>query len=411
MRKFYGKVATALVAVVALIMFLFAGGAQSAPASPAPAKVEVLKVGVPTTLSGGAMPWGVGQLRGIDLVFGEQNAAGGITIGGKTYMLQTVPYDNLYLPDKNIEAVTKLLHNDKVKFIVSHGGGPTTAAQSITEPAKLIYFSAGFGTEILAKGKNYTFRPALSSYEASEAMWPWIAKKYPQVKKLAITGPNDESGWGTARDITKFAKNEGVTVIEPVFYERGLTDFTALLTGLLAKNPDAIDTGGTPPAHSALMIKQVRELGYKGLLLSNCPASASVINKIAGAKPAEGYIGSLFRFDMTGPKSTPELKSWYDRYTAKFGEELVVEASHLGGVPAEILVQAIVKANSLETDAIKKVLETEKFDTHYGKVWFSRGDVYGVPHQLVVPVPILVFTDGKWVVVDYVQQPGAKPAK
>ena len=62
------------------------------------------------------------------------NKQGGLTIGGKKYMIEYHIYDGKYDTDTSRAAVEKLVYQDKVSFIVSTFGAGTFAALPVTEP-------------------------------------------------------------------------------------------------------------------------------------------------------------------------------------------------------------------------------------------------------------------------------------
>jgi len=80
-------------------------------------------------LDGPAAALGLGMKLGLEAAFAEINKAGGVK--GRKLELKSV--DDGYEPNKSIEAVKKLLSDDKVFAIAGPVGTPTSAA---TQPAR-----------------------------------------------------------------------------------------------------------------------------------------------------------------------------------------------------------------------------------------------------------------------------------
>ncbi len=54
------------------------------------------------------------------------NAAGGVKVGNRRYMVELVPFDTRYQPDLALRGVKKLIGEDQVKFILMLGGNDFT---------------------------------------------------------------------------------------------------------------------------------------------------------------------------------------------------------------------------------------------------------------------------------------------
>ena len=124
----------------------------------------------------------------------------------------------------------------------------------------------------------------------------WL--KIIQVKTVAFIEPNDASGWSVEKDCRRNAEKNNLKIVFSQFYERGTSDFYPLLNKLILQNPDVIDFTGAPPGDQALIVKQARELGYKGKTFSATTMDPPEFCKIAGTQNAEGHISNthdLFR--------------------------------------------------------------------------------------------------------------------
>jgi branched-chain amino acid transport system substrate-binding protein len=99
-------------------------------------------------LEGPAQALGQGMRQGLLAAFAEANRAGGIA--GRQLELKSV--DDRYEPEKMIEAMKKMLGEDKVFAIVGPVGTPTAnAGQPIATEAKVPFIRPLFGRRIPAQ--------------------------------------------------------------------------------------------------------------------------------------------------------------------------------------------------------------------------------------------------------------------
>ena len=50
------------------------------------------------------------------------------------------------------------------------------------------------------------------------------------------------------------------------YYQRGTTNFAAIATRVMGANPDAIEMSSVPPGDAAILVKQLLEAGYEGVI-------------------------------------------------------------------------------------------------------------------------------------------------
>src|SRR3979490_2995699 len=147
--------------------------------------------GQATALEGPASALGQGMKMGLEAAFAEVNKAGGVK--GRKLELKSV--DDGYEPTKSIEAVKKLLEEDKVFAIAGTVGTPTSAAtQPIATAAGAPFIGAFTGAEFLRE----PYKPLVMSIRASyfqetEAMVEHLTKDL-GASKIAIMYQDDAFG-------------------------------------------------------------------------------------------------------------------------------------------------------------------------------------------------------------------------
>jgi branched-chain amino acid transport system substrate-binding protein len=388
MRKFDKTFWTLLTILAMAAVFIL-------PLSP-PAAAKDLKMGAIFPLSGRGATWGMAAQKAITVKQKEVNARGGLKVGGESYKLEIIWEDDKYNAASGRMAAEKLVNRDRVKFILgSQSSAVILAVQPITEPNSILFLVNSYAKEVLAPDKPYTFRMVLTSNEILQGMYPWMIKTYPNLKTVAFIEPNDATGWSVEKDCQRVAAQNKYQVVFSQFYERGTSDFYPLLNKLILAKPDFVDFSGSAPGDQALMVKQMRELGYQGKTFASTTIDPAEFCKIAGVKSSEGHISNTH--DLLGAYTTEGQKKYYDDYLAIHGKPFdpVTPKYHLY---LDILIQAIEKAGTLDSIKVREVMEkTEEWQTIFGPAKFGGKEYYGIKRQIVTPVYISEVTDGKLV--------------
>jgi branched-chain amino acid transport system substrate-binding protein len=386
---------------VLFLMPLFAGKITQAAA-----EEKTLVIGTTLPLSGPAAAWGLGLSRMNDFFAEDTNGKGGLKVGGDVLKVKTIAYDNKGMPSEAAANATKLVHNDKIKYLIGGVIAATGMAElPVTQPAKVVTTSLWWGKEILGPDKPFSFRQTVSQLEIAPAMYSWISKNNPKIKTMAQINPNDTSGWDTAAAIRDAATSNGIQVVAEEFFERGTKDMYPFLTKILAKKPDLIDVAVAAPGDGAVIIKQLYELGYKGAKAWTCGTNPIQIIQLCGNDAAEG-LWFAYGQNLEGSNSTPQTRALARRYKEKFNEDLAPH--HVTSYAmCEILTRAMVEAGTMDTEAVTKVVEkTHKFETVFGPYVLLGKQKYGIDRQFVHRMMLAQARGGKPVEIEWLLLPG-----
>jgi branched-chain amino acid transport system substrate-binding protein len=355
---------------------------------------EALKIGVIGPMSGGAAQWGLHLQNGAELKAQEINASGGLKVGQQTYNLQIVPYDHKSNAAEAITVTNKLIFQDGVKYIVGNAIGSTTAAaQTITEPNKVLFTFISFGKAALGPKLPYSFRTDLSDVEVVGPFYRWLSANKGNLKRVAILNPNDQSGKGAGAQMVAAAKTLGMTVVAEEYYDRAANDFYPIITRISAQKPDFIDFGASSPGSAGLIAKQLYEMGFKGVRGWTSGVNLASLVEISGKEAGEGVL-SPWSVNLTNPDAPPALKKFAKDYRAKFNE--APDAIGLSNyVALDVLTQAMTKAGSIDTDKVKDALASGIFDAASGKISVGGMETYGINRQFLRPVVITEIRNGE----------------
>jgi len=384
-----------ITAAAALALLMVVSGA-----APAGAAEKTLTIGLLGPLSGAAASYGVELQRGAEMKTDEINKAGGLKIGGDVYKLKLVAYDQKAQAAEAATATNKLVFQDKTKYIIGNAVGATcNAAQTITEPNKVLFAFVCWGTSNLAPDKPYSFRSMLSQWELAEPFYRWVKETHPNIKRVAAISPNDTSGKDTNTAVVKALKSLGFEVAGDEYYERGTKDFYPILTKVLAQKPDMIDVAAAPAGEAGLILKQALELGFKGAKGWTAGTNPFTIISVAGREAAEG---------VWSPANTNVKSEHVNSAVRKFGEAYEKRYGEVPGVIAvanyaafDVFAQAMQRAGSVDTERVLDVLTKERFETVWGPLVIGGKETYGIDRQFLYPLVISEVRGGQ--VVDLAQ--------
>lgn len=250
---------------------------------------ETLKLGVHASFSGAAAIFAQGMQSAAELTAEDIKNAGGLKIGGKTYEIAIKAYDDKYKAQDAVTAMDRLIHEDNIRFVVGPlGSAAAVATRAKATEGKVITFTMGFTPRALGAEAPYAFRPVITTGEFTDPQLDWVLKQAP-VKRVRALLPNDETGQQMGASGQKAYRERGVT-LDVDYFERERVDFVPILTRILPQ-ADALEIGGVAPLTTGLIIKQARELGFKGpMFVTGGDVTAEVV-KIAGKAATEGvYI-------------------------------------------------------------------------------------------------------------------------
>jgi branched-chain amino acid transport system substrate-binding protein len=387
---------------VLLLVVLLVGASAIVACAPAAQEVtsKTIKFGVCQPLTGPAAGYGMPVLYGVEIIADTINSEGGVKIGGVNYLIEVIAEDDGFTSDGAKAAAEKLVFRDKVKFIFggcdSHD---TIGLQMVTVPNKVLTFNSAWSSDVLRNPETkqavpYTFKLMQTPHESIRGVWEAIRKAHPEVKKVALFTCNTLSGhWGQELS-DRLLRYLGYDVVYNGYFEYGMPDFTPELSKVLATNPDIIHGNATGVMDWGTVIKQSREMGYKGLFMMELGLGGDVLFSVATPKDAEGFIA--IDYDWHGPNATPELKAIMDKFVAKAGYSF--PALCCWPIFSGCLMQAMQKAGSIDdTDKIAEILETTTFSSQGVTVRFAGKEYYGANSALVIPMTVVEVKGGVFV--------------
>ena len=353
----------------------------------AQAAAKVLKVGIVLPLSGPISFVGVGLARAAELYFDKVNDEGGLQLGADTYKIKAIVEDSKFDPVGAAAAAKKIVFKDEARIVIGEIQPAVSAAiYQVCESAKALHVLAhidapGVPGDVSAKSKW-----AVRLNPTSDCNWPmnydYVRKTYPQAKRIYMIFPPVDLPTEKAK---KLAEEKGFTVTGQVVFEGMTQDFLPYYSKALTTTPDVVQAANN--AQAGFQVRTGRQLGFKGVFISDSPLSPSIIANTAGPD----YSYDILTNGIDVAHATPDMKDNMVRWAKKFKEPYFEDAPLMLGA-MEALVEAIKKASSPEPEKILAAFDSMtapgSIQTCWGPAHMGGAKKYGVNRVLARPVPM-----------------------
>ncbi len=311
------------------------------------ASAEEMVVGFTGPLSGPAAEYGQDCMYGVDLAIKEINAAGGVTVKGKTYTFKMERLDDRMDPTLAKNNAMRLVNQNKAMAVFSPNFTAAASIMGIPEHNFIIVAYTSIHT-LLEKGHDMiiTAVPNFMTYARLFADSAW-EKGYRDCAMVVTTGGYGDA-WRKAFHDFWVGKGGNIVGDFPANYYAD-TDYSSQLTAALAKKPDFLLIGG-PSAPTVLVIEQARALGFKGGFVLIDQAKPDYIAKvIKDMKMLEGMISTGALKDLPLPSAAGFNARYKAAYKRDMGAECVLHYNSM-----YVLARAMERAQSTDARVIRQ---------------------------------------------------------
>ena len=306
------------------------------------------------------------------------NKRGGITIGGKKYLVEIKYADDESNAQTSARLVERFINQDHVNFLLGPYGSATAfATAAVVERYKVPMVEGnGSSEKIFNQGFHYIFAVLSPARRYLEGIVALSLQQKPKPKTLAVVAANDLFSLEVASGAADYAKAHGMTVVYNNKYPADTTDVSSIVSGIKATNPDLILNGGH--LQDALLLQKgfkeqnVLPKAYGYSVGPDTPDFRKALGRDANAvfggtqwAPVVKYKGAP-GFISTAPE-------YAKQFEAKYGH---VPDYHNAESTASCLAfqYALEKAGTLDPQKVRDALASLDVTTFYGILKFdSRG--------------------------------------
>jgi branched-chain amino acid transport system substrate-binding protein len=236
---------------------------------------------------------------------------------------------------------------------------------------------------------DYVFRVCFIDPFQGQVMAKFAANTL-KVKNVAVLRDikNDYSV-GLADFFVDNFKKMGGTIVADESYSAGDTDFSAQLTSIKSKKPDAVFMPGYY-TEVGLVARQAKKLGLNAPLMGGDGWDSPKLVEIGGDSMNGNYYSN--HFSVSDP--SPAIQKFVTEYKARYSATPDALAG-LGYDAASILFDAIKRANSTDGAKVRDAIaSTKDFPGVTGKITLDKD------RNAVKPAVVLQVKDGK---LEYVE--------
>ena len=346
------------------------------------------RIGVMESLTGPGETYGTVASQAKQMAADEINAAGGIN--GRR--LEFVVEDSKCGAQDAISAYNKLTKVDGLRIILGPScSSAMLAVAPLAEADGVILFSGLASNPDIANAGDYIFRTQISDVrvgiDTGNTLWE------DGIRTLATITETTDYAEGVRRTSVAQFEQRGGRAVAAEKYQSDTIDFRTQLAKLFAVNPDALHIAPQSEFSAGAIVKQAREVGYRGPIYAETVSVGTTALDIAG-DAATGMKAITADLDPDNEKAQEVLADFRERYS------YVTLPWHLGSAYDDVYIAAeCLKQTGDDKDA-------DGFrDCLYGITWSgaigdnysfdANGEVVGLSRVVVEVLPLAERTENR----------------
>lgn len=364
-----------------------------------------VKAGMLLAMTGAGSFFGDVMSKGAQLAADQIKAAGGMD-----YQIEIADHKNGDVPTALTE--TKRMISDGITVLQTSYGAPSEAIAPLVGEAPVLTMNGG-GSSPGQLSKPFLWQNRMVFAEDPNAgITAWIHSKYPDAKRLALVGTQENGVQTFTTTAPANWKAVGGEVVASEQHDVGTTDFKALAAKIKAANPDVIQTFSFGD-DVGYLVKDFRAAGITVPIVGiEYTAQAA---KVAGPAFDTFVFGTDF-YNVDNPN--PWNQCFVEAYRAKYNEDPEYYGSNYYEQVFVFweLVKRVIAAGGDPNDpkALQDALMADpKFKSVYGGSDSSVGEVVfdTNDHSISKPMGVFLVKDGKPVLDQEIVKikPGADP--
>jgi branched-chain amino acid transport system substrate-binding protein len=349
--------------VVALLVFNSNGLAQT------------VKIGAVVPLTGRYAALGAQVKAGYEIGVLHQNAAGGVSVGGKKMQLELVMLDDESDPTKTVARLETLATQGVAVYLGGAGSDLHAAAASIGDKNKIPYLGVAFAFHGIHKqGLRYLFSPFPKSPDLTTETFVFLDAMIPAAqrpRKVALFLERTDWGKEMGSLWESTAKKHGYQIVASGEYAPGSKDFSDLILKAKAAGAETVLTLPSPP-DGMTIVKQMKELDFNPKVHLFIRAADPPVWSQNLSKDGDYVLLSPgWHFAAKYPKVT-EVNESHQKLFNRPADPIVGPSYAC----IQILANAIERAGSLDHERIRAAVAATNMTTVVGPVKF-RSDGTG----------------------------------
>src|SRR5436309_8105310 len=385
-RRLATRTTTIIVIVIVAIVIVSGGGtyyyinyvAPKPISCTLPSGRDAITVGFTISLTGTYNVEGSKSLAGIEAAACWINSNGGVTVNGKTYNIVLDYHDDASSQSNISPLYTSIITQDHAQFLLApYSSGLTGTAATLAEQNNLVMLSHGGSSDsIWTKGYKNVFGVLSPASTYFNHAIDWLKANYPD-DKLAFLYAGDSFSIAASAAGSRYAMQQGLRVVYNQSYPTTAQDLSSQLTAAsqVEKADDLL--GGGHYDDGLKIVQQLSSVGWKPRFISllvavtepkfqqqlggaaNLVTGPSQWETIVTYSPAKAQAAGILWYGPT--------ESQFVDYYSKQNAGSPTYHSGEAGAAIIVLADAIQKANSFDTTAVRQTLYGLHIMTFFGQ--------------------------------------------
>lgn len=267
------------------------------------------------SLTGGDATFGQSTKMGVELALADLTASQEGKIGGLP--VRVVSEDDQGKAEEAANAVQKLINQDQVFAVIGEvASSRSIAAAPICQQAGVPMVSPSSTNPKVTEVGDYIFRMCFIDPFQGTVMAKFASGNLGLKKVAILKDIKSDYSVGLAQFFTEAFKASGGEIVAEQAYQAGDQDFSAQLTAIKAKSPQAIFVPGYY-TEVGLIARKARELGLTVPLLGGDGWESEQLLAIGGDALNGSYYSNHFAVDNPEPR----LQDFLKKFRTKFGKD------------------------------------------------------------------------------------------
>ena len=340
-------------------------------------------IGEFASLTGKEATFGISAHEGTQLAVETLNVAGGV-LGKKIELLTE---DNQSKAGETSNVVNKLISKDGAVAILGEvASSRSLEAAPICQQNGIPMVTPASTNPKVTETGDYIFRVCFIDPFQGTVMANFVTKTLKAKKVAVFTDVKSDYSKGLAKFFKEGFLKTGGQIVAELDFNGGDKDFKAQLTAIKSAAPDAVFVPGYY-TDVALIAIQARQLGLTVPLCGGDGWESQTLLDI-GKDAVEGHY---FSTHYASDAATPAITAFVDAYKKRYKGKVPDAMAALGYDSAMFLVDAIKRAGTTDSKALRDALAaTKEFAAVTGKISINA------QRDAVKSAVILQIKDGKF---------------